>query len=90
MVGIGKTLLNALFGAIPLLARDIGWKELPRGQWSTKAVAIGRGLAIASDRLYGRTSQLLKQQLHRASQLVPLAPEVRQVQPEDAAIVVHQ
>jgi hypothetical protein len=47
MAGFGKTVLNALFGSAPLFYRDINWQELPKGQWRTKVLAIGRGLAIA-------------------------------------------
>ncbi len=38
---------NTLFGAFPLMFRDIGWKEIPRSGWTRHALSIVRGLLIA-------------------------------------------
>jgi hypothetical protein len=37
---------NAVFGAFPLLFRDISWKEMPRAGWSRHVLAVLRGLLI--------------------------------------------
>lgn len=39
--------IATLIGPFALLFSDISWKELPRGRWSAKTAAIGRGLLIA-------------------------------------------
>ncbi|HEX8243225.1 MAG TPA: DUF4173 domain-containing protein, partial [Longimicrobium sp.] len=38
---------QASCGAIPLVARDVKWRELPREGWTRHALAAGRGVAIA-------------------------------------------
>ncbi len=42
------TVGGMLFGIMFLLFEDIRWRELPRDGWSKRALAIGRGLAIAA------------------------------------------
>jgi hypothetical protein len=39
--------VSAVFGWVMLLAKEIGWKELPLGGYSRQAAAVLRGLAIA-------------------------------------------
>jgi hypothetical protein len=38
---------SAVFGSAVLLAKEIGWKELPLGGWSRQAAAVLRGVVIA-------------------------------------------
>jgi hypothetical protein len=48
LLGVPVAGLRSLTGHFPLLFREIGWNELPRGRWSGTALGIGRGLVIAA------------------------------------------
>jgi hypothetical protein len=39
---------SALFGWVGLLAKEVGWKELPLGGWSRHAAAVARGVLLAA------------------------------------------
>ncbi|HWI53302.1 MAG TPA: DUF4173 domain-containing protein [Symbiobacteriaceae bacterium] len=47
--GLGAVMagVQAAIGPFFLLFGDISWKEMPRGRWSEKTAAVGRGLLIA-------------------------------------------
>lgn len=45
--GLLDAVFQAACGAIPLVARDVKWRELPREGWSRHALAAARGIAIA-------------------------------------------
>jgi hypothetical protein len=47
LLGVPVAGLRSLTGHFPLLFKEIGWKELPRGRWSGAAFGVGRGLVIA-------------------------------------------
>src|SRR5262249_9020529 len=47
LLGVPVAGLRSLTGHFPLLFKEIGWKELPRGRWYTIAFGVGRGLVIA-------------------------------------------
>ncbi len=42
-----QTVGNALAGAPILLFKEIGWRELPRGNWSRRLGAVARGVLLA-------------------------------------------
>lgn len=43
ITALGRT----VFGMIPLLRRDVAWKEIPHNRWSGHARAVARGLLVA-------------------------------------------
>jgi hypothetical protein len=45
--GMLEALFEAVFGAVPLLSRDVKWGELRRDGWSRHGLAAARGIAIA-------------------------------------------
>jgi hypothetical protein len=47
VLGVPVAGLRSLTGHFPLLFKEIGWKELPRGRWSSTALGVGRGVVIA-------------------------------------------
>ena len=45
--GVAAAAVASIAGAFQLVLGDIRWLDLPRSAWSKRAVAIGRGLAVA-------------------------------------------
>lgn len=45
--GITVAAFNAAVGFLPLVFKDVVWKEIPRTGWSKHALAVARGLMIA-------------------------------------------
>ena len=45
--GLATAVVEAVGGVLVLVSVNIRWREIPRGGWSSRLLAVGRGLAIA-------------------------------------------